>query len=78
MLVASRRWNKAVVFLCLIATQQQEIGYTKKLQIKQFVLYVFDSCATTDDVRLHRNAKLVLYGCRYGYGAGAAANALTL
>ena len=75
-LVAAGRGREEAILLGLVAAQQQQARDAEKLQVEQFILDVLHRRAAADDVGHHRYAELVLYCCRNGYGARAAAYAL--
>ena len=70
--------DKRGFVLCLVATKHQQVGDAEELQVEQHVLRLFAGEAAAKDVRHHGDVVLVLDGSSYGYGAGAAAQAVSL
>ena len=74
--MAARRWYKPAVLLGLIATEQQQVADTQKLQVEQLILDILDGSTAADNMRLHRNMVSLLDGGSDGYRTRAATDAL--
>ena len=70
--------REAAVLLGLVAAQQQQVVDAEKLQVYQFVFYIFHRGTAADDVRLHRYVVALLYGGGNGDGSRASAHAAPL
>lgn len=78
MVVTVAYGDKRRFVLCLVATKHQQVGDAEELQVEQHVLRLLAGEAAAKDVRHHGDVVLVLDGSSYGYGAGAAAQAVSL